>query len=202
MELFIIRHGQSEANVVTYDMPDPELTALGRKQAEEVSECMKEVKLDHLLSSPLIRAIDTALPLAKKLDMPIEIWKYTYEERGLSPYRGPTKEALQKRYAPMRFHNEMEPEGWYYPGEETSESAQLRSDLVYEDLLAEYRGKRVALFAHGNFNRRLLLSFLGNKHDSQIYFDKSNGSIYHVSIKESQKTIHYMGEMNRMFNKL
>ena len=59
MELFIIRHGQSIGNLITEDMADGELTELGRQQALRVCEGMKTANIEHIVASPLMRAIES-----------------------------------------------------------------------------------------------------------------------------------------------
>lgn len=68
MKLFLIRHGQSVANLHTYytghgDVP---LTDLGREQAGEAGRKLKNITFDKVFTSDLTRASDTcaiALPM-------------------------------------------------------------------------------------------------------------------------------------------
>jgi len=73
MNIFLVRHGQAAAKWDELD--DPELSALGRHQAETVArELTDQVDVDvQLISSPMLRARETALPLASSLDAHISI---------------------------------------------------------------------------------------------------------------------------------
>ena len=67
MKLFLIRHGESEANrTKTYaGQSDPKLTDLGRAQAEAIRPILEKIPFDKVYSSDLSRAYDTqalALP--------------------------------------------------------------------------------------------------------------------------------------------
>lgn len=67
MKLFLIRHGQSEANLsfCYAGQSDSKLTELGRQQALAVRPILKDIKFDRVYSSDLSRALDTqklALP--------------------------------------------------------------------------------------------------------------------------------------------
>ena len=67
MKLFLIRHGQSEANLsfCYAGQSDSKLTELGRQQAMAVRPILKDISFDCVYSSDLSRAMDTqklALP--------------------------------------------------------------------------------------------------------------------------------------------
>ncbi|KAK0455267.1 histidine phosphatase superfamily [Desarmillaria tabescens] len=59
--LTLVRHGQSESNVGQHsaNIHDP-LTPLGRNQAEQLGKELSSTHIDHLISSPYLRAMDTA----------------------------------------------------------------------------------------------------------------------------------------------
>lgn len=72
--LYFVRHGQSQANVdkVFAGQADTPLTALGQKQAKEAAEQAKQLKIDHIVSSPLSRAHDTAKIIAETIGYPVD----------------------------------------------------------------------------------------------------------------------------------
>ncbi len=78
MDLYIIRHGESQGNI-GHDVENPKLTDLGHKQAELLSLRLKNIKFDAILSSPLERAIQTATPLSELQNTPVTIMKNLYE---------------------------------------------------------------------------------------------------------------------------
>ena len=62
--IYLIRHGQSEANVaLDLDNPnfyyDAELTSLGKKQAQNAQKKLENIDFDLMLCSPLTRALQT-----------------------------------------------------------------------------------------------------------------------------------------------
>ena len=68
--IYFIRHGESEANlkhVFAGQKEDSKLTELGREQARSEGQKIKDLGLtiDQILSSPLIRALDTARIVSK-----------------------------------------------------------------------------------------------------------------------------------------
>lgn len=89
MNLFFLRHGESEANLTkTFaGQSETRLTALGIRQAKEAGAEIKSVGIDFdtIISSPLSRALDTARIVADitgYATTDIEIDKATMERSG------------------------------------------------------------------------------------------------------------------------
>lgn len=195
MDLFLIRHGQSIGNTVTYDMADGELTELGRSQAALVLAGMKGAGVTHIVSSPLMRAIETAQPLARETNLPIRVWVETFEVRNKGAYRGPSVAEMTKMYPEIRFEDEVEPDGWYCSGDEDEEKAHGRALRIIERLRREFPGdERVALFSHSGFNRRLLLAALGLDHRSGVRFLQSNGTMFWLRFEGEGVDVRYIGD--------
>lgn len=72
MKLYLIRHGQSEGNVrnLWYGLNDLPLTELGRQQAMQVSEKIRDIPLAKAYVSPLQRARVTAELALRYHDIP------------------------------------------------------------------------------------------------------------------------------------
>ena len=64
MKIFLVRHGESEANVAERINDDPErivnLTVRGRAQAEAASDSLRGIRFTHAYASEFPRAIQTA----------------------------------------------------------------------------------------------------------------------------------------------
>ena len=77
--MLLIRHGQSEFNVVysvTRQDPgirDPRLTEEGKRQAEAVARRLATEEVRRLVASPYTRALETAEIIARALDLPISV---------------------------------------------------------------------------------------------------------------------------------
>jgi broad specificity phosphatase PhoE len=87
----LIRHGESEANVLKILDHDPDskyhLTQIGRGQVEFTAERISKLKVDLILSSPLLRARETAEILSKKIKVPYEV-ENGITEAGLGSFHG------------------------------------------------------------------------------------------------------------------
>lgn len=73
MELYILRHGKAEArsSIVKSDAKR-KLTEEGKKELQEISKAIKKfgIKFDMIISSPLLRAQQTADIVSKSLSIP------------------------------------------------------------------------------------------------------------------------------------
>ena len=63
MELFLVRHGQSEYNIGLTEYLDSGLTPLGRAQADRTAARLADEGLTHVYVSPLRRTLQTAGPI-------------------------------------------------------------------------------------------------------------------------------------------
>ncbi len=90
-KLYLVRHGQSDGNAEGRfggHSPTP-LSALGKQQAELTAQVLAKEKINAIYSSDLLRAVQTAQPLAKMLDLPI-IVTAAFRERKVGVLEGKT----------------------------------------------------------------------------------------------------------------
>ncbi|MBC7630626.1 histidine phosphatase family protein [Aeromicrobium sp.] len=71
-----VRHGQSTWNVMDRlqgHEPSPPLTDLGREQAAAAAEALADAEVVRVLSSPAVRALETAQIIAGRLGLEVDI---------------------------------------------------------------------------------------------------------------------------------
>ncbi len=71
IDIFLVRHG--EAAAAWGEDPDPGLSHLGREQARQVRDELERYQSLHLVTSPLLRAQETAQPLATALRKQVQV---------------------------------------------------------------------------------------------------------------------------------
>lgn len=81
MELVLIRHGQPEWVRDGLNVDDPRLTDLGHEQARRTAAALADVAVDRLFVSPLLRAQQTAAPIAESVGREAEIFDFLAEIR-------------------------------------------------------------------------------------------------------------------------
>jgi probable phosphoglycerate mutase len=74
VDLYIIRHGRPERQVLGdgEGTADPGLSETGLLQAARVADFLEAERIDHIVSSTMRRAYETALPLATNLGYEVE----------------------------------------------------------------------------------------------------------------------------------
>lgn len=75
MKLYLVRHGESSCNLqrMLYGRTDCPLTELGREQAREVGEKLRDACIERCVSSPLVRAAETARIALEGRGIPVEL---------------------------------------------------------------------------------------------------------------------------------
>lgn len=189
MKLLIIRHGQSENNLLhattgSYDgrSPDPEMTDLGHQQAQLLADSMTVMAQpapDVLYSSLMVRAVQTAVPIANTLDIPIYGHMDAYECGGPyvgvphdpQPHPGASRETLQALSERLILPDEVDESGWYRGSTESMVERGRRGHKVITDLRKQYSGQdiTIGIVCHEMIAQYLIRSSLG--------FETSDGSV-------------------------
>ena len=137
--LLIVRHGRTVANAsgLLQGRVDNALDDLGLRQAQLIAQALG--KVDLVVSSPLIRARETAEPLG----LPLRIdERWTELDYGEWDER-PLVDVSSAEWAEWRSDLSFAP-----PGGESLSALDLRVAAACEDLLTEARDKDVAVFTH------------------------------------------------------
>lgn len=153
---YLVRHGESEANAAHRfaGRTDSPLTERGRQQAELVAEALASVDFDRIVSSPLSRCRDTALVIARRHQLPVDLEPDLVEidvgERTGTPFDE------------VRGLPEWRDDGFVaWPRGETLDQVLSRAHRVITRIAAESAGQRVLVVGHGGVTRILLSHFLG-----------------------------------------
>ena len=207
MELYFIRHGQSQNNANWnnsdyQESPDPALTELGHEQARLLAEFLKKHQtitddkvwniqnrygfgLTHIYTSMMERAVYTAAPIARALEIPLIAWKEIHEEGGIfsrekrsTPETGSVDKSLipnlpgrprsffTQNFPALTLPDDLDETGWWNRPFEAEEERQPRADQVLAALVARHKDQegqpvhRVAFVSHGGFFMRLVCAML------------------------------------------
>ena len=160
--VFLIRHGQSQGNAERRfgGHTATPLSELGRAQAEATARALASEKVTAIYSSDLLRAVQTAEPLARKTGLPLEETD-AFRERSVGLMEGLTFEeaaaAHPEEYAALlrRDFDRVLAGGESY--RQLLDRAAARLDRAIE----ENRGGAVAVFSHTGTICILALHILG-----------------------------------------
>ncbi len=188
-KIYLVRHCEALGNLrrVFQGTTDLDITDLGEKQLEKLSERFDGIKLDKIYSSPLIRAYKTALAIKGNRDIEIEIYKGLSEIDGGVIENKPFADTLEKdpvlKEIWLNHPEDFAPEG----GEPMRESYQ-RITNAFWDIVNQNKGKTVACATHGGIIRCLLCKLIYDDISKLItvpLFD--NTAVGYIEIDDSNK---------------
>lgn len=167
-ELYLVRHGETDWNRERriQGRTDIPLNDTGRAQARSTAGLLATQAWDAVLTSPLLRARETAEIIGARLGIAPESLDLLIE-RNYGEAEGCTDAELDERF----------------PGERTPSGRESREEVVarvlpaLELLSRERRGQRIVVVSHGGVIRSLLLAIepVGGVHESEPI---TNGSVH------------------------
>jgi 2,3-bisphosphoglycerate-dependent phosphoglycerate mutase len=184
MELIIVRHAEPQRVEAGGDgsggVADPGLTDRGLEQAEQLAAWLAVESIDHVVTSPLRRAQETAAPLAARFGIDLEV------DEDLREY-----DSGSDSYIPVEELRAAKNDEWYATingrwdllGHEPPSAVRDRVVPRFEELIARFPGRTVAVVAHGGVINVYLAHVLGL--DASLWFHPEYTSISRVRAARS-----------------
>ncbi|HMO17868.1 MAG TPA: histidine phosphatase family protein [Oligoflexia bacterium] len=174
MRLIIVRHGETDSNTsqILQGHLNNELNERGKSQAFDLSFRLKNEKINHIYSSDLARARQTAEPISHILKIPI-FFRKELRERNYGIYQG---ELINKYEEDLRLSGI--PRYIFRPenGETFIEMEARVSDFI-RFLKITHKEETILIVSHSGTNR-ILIKLLLNKDFSELStIGQSNASI-------------------------
>jgi len=163
--LYLIRHGQSAGNAEGRfgGHGSTPLSDLGKHQAELTAKALAKEGIHSIYSSDLLRAVQTAEPLAALLGLPLH-QSPAFRERHIGVLEGLTfdesKEAYPKDYYALVNRNIHH----VISGGESYRHLLRRITAKLNDILRIHQGERIAVFSHTGAICFVTLNLLGAIH--------------------------------------
>lgn len=152
-----LRHGLTELNREQrvggrLDVP---LIKQGRRQAEAASETFEGTDFDVVISSPLKRAIETALIVTGASAEQI-VLEPLCVERSFGEMEGLTRAQVEEQF-PQIVYLQIDHIGYSLnpPGGESFDALRQRAEQFLDRLLSRYAGQRIIVSSHQNFLQQL-----------------------------------------------
>ena len=149
-EVVVVRHGETVWNAERrmQGQQDSPLSARGRAQAQALGTRMRHEVFDHLYSSDLTRAHETAEAIAAVTGHEVKL-DPRLRERAFGIFEGLTRDEMASRHpAEYEFFRSRDPD-YTLPGGESARSFYTRSMACFLDLTERHRGCRIVIVAHG-----------------------------------------------------
>jgi broad specificity phosphatase PhoE len=147
--VLLIRHGQSEGNAAGRfgGHTDTPLSSRGREQAERTARALSSEDFAAVYSSDLPRAVETAMPLVRATGTELQATE-AFRERSVGVMEGLTFEeaAAQhpEQYAAL-LRRDFE---HVILGGESYRQTLDRASRKLDEAIEQYKGGRIAIFAH------------------------------------------------------
>jgi probable phosphomutase (TIGR03848 family) len=159
--VLLIRHGENEY-VATHRLAGRtagvHLNEKGRAQAGKLVSYLADQPLAAIYSSPLVRCVETAAPLAQARSLPI-IEDSTFLEVDYGAWQGADLRELAKLDDWRKV--QQTPSTFRFPGGESLREVQHRAVTGVEAVRNQHPNQVVAIFAHGDVIRTTLAHYLG-----------------------------------------
>lgn len=160
MLLWLTRHAETATPHLIHGWEsDVGLGAHGRLQAVAVAPWFQERRPDVVVSSGMVRAIDTAAPIVQLCRVPHEI-EPELHERKLGPYSLKPGVEVDEIWSETVRRWEAGDTAYSVPGMESFDLIAARVLPAFQRVAARHSGKRVVIIAHGVVCKVLLLKLL------------------------------------------
>lgn len=153
--MILLRHGQSEFNLLFTQtrkdpgIADPVLTPLGHEQAEAAAVALAQEDIRRIVVSPYRRAIQTALPAARRLGLPLTVTPVVRERYAFICDIGSPRTALAETFPEVDF-TRLE-EVWWPPQEEPADQVEGRAGLFRAEMAALDDWAHTLVVSHWGF---------------------------------------------------
>jgi 2,3-bisphosphoglycerate-dependent phosphoglycerate mutase len=198
LELLVIRHGESEADLlgVHEGRADFPLTAHGEEQAGKMAAYVEEhYPPDIILASPLKRARKTAQFLKEKIGCGL------VELPNLMEFNNGVLAGLPREEAAIRYPL---PEGgrpMHIPIQDGESELEFRyrAECVFHKIIYEYREyNRVAIVSHGGFISHFIKVFLHLPVTSEAVFATGDTGIHLLEIRENKRVVRFLNKQEHL----
>ncbi len=197
MNIIVIRHGQSEADILNVHegRADFSLTKLGHKQALAMANFISSnYNINKIYSSPLKRASETAEFLSNRINIPI-IYEDELMEFNNGLLAGLSREEANERYPEpsVRWpHTSMY-------GMESMIEFRSRAESILSKIISENDyDSTIAIVAHGGIINMLFRSFLELPLNSRIFLSTGDTGIHHWQVTSCCNRVIYANKLSHL----
>ncbi|MGL5088210.1 MAG: histidine phosphatase family protein [Cetobacterium sp.] len=174
-KVILIRHGESELNAkgVYYGSLDPSLTELGKEQAKNTRDILKNIDYHRIYASDLKRAFDTAsIVNVKGLDIVID---KGLRELNFGVFEGFTFEEIQTKYPKELEESQKNWENYnYVTGESVVELQNRAIDFIAQNINLN---ENTILVTHWGVINTILSHYFSKGLDAYWKFSVKNAGV-------------------------
>lgn len=197
MKILIIRHGQSEADILNVHegRADFALTTLGHRQAAAMAErVVREYDVQKIYSSTLRRARQTAAHLEELTGIPVQ------EENDLMEFNNGLLAGLSREEAMVKY-----PRVYDLPihasvyEQESSLEFRFRAERILSKIISENPDdSTIAVFTHGGTINRLYHAFIGLPVSTVVAWSTGDTGIHEWHINNGMRRIRLSNSLTHL----
>lgn len=172
MNIYIVRHGQSEGNINNiHQGENTQLSKEGKRQSKSLAKRLMDKKIDVIYTSPYLRTKQTAEIIAKQLKIPVEYWDSLKERKRPSEieslsYNHPKASEIYE----ITRKNQIKAD-WKYSDDESFNDLLKRAKEVEKYLLKHHSSQNVLCVSHiGMLIMIVLQIILQNKLTPEVFW--------------------------------
>lgn len=189
-EIYLVRHGETEMNItgVYYGWTDVGLSEKGVMQAEDLYDILQDVHFDAVISSSLIRAVETA-SIVSGYNPDVIIRDDRLRELNFGEWEGIHHRELKENHKEVLEKWGSDWKNTAPPGGESFFEIYIRVKSSIEDIIKKYRGKKVLIVSHQGTMKIIPMVLLGLTEDVFWSFTAEQGRYSHYEIDEKGQCI-------------
>jgi len=176
--VLFVRHGQTESNITGFFMgwSNEDISDLGYAQARSLSSRLASLPIASVYTSPLKRAYNTALILAKPHNLELKALDDLIEIQ-LGDWQGLHMDEISQRWPELWKQSRIDPSEVTMPNGESFQQVTERAVRAFEMIVADNRDKQVVVVTHDVVIRVLVAHILGASNSIYRRFEINNASL-------------------------
>jgi broad specificity phosphatase PhoE len=195
----LIRHGETEWNRQDRfrGRSDVPLNENGLAQAEKIAARFANVKINAVYTSPLPRAIQTAVPLAAMHHLEIE-QTADLLDIDYGAWEGMAREDILAKFPDLYAQWVKSPGKVKFPGGESVRQVRLRVEKLLSNLCEDHLGKTIALVSHRVTCHIILCVAFGLPNDALWHLRQDVGCINEFELRDGAYVVTLMNETDHL----
>lgn len=197
MDLVLVRHARPVRKITSSGPADPPLSEAGIEQAAAVAEWLGQERFDAVYASPMVRARQTAEPIASKLGLEVVLEDGIAEYDRASEAYIPIEEVKASDDPELQAHWKALAEDRLEDLIEDAHTFRPRVAETVNRLIAQHAGQRILAVCHGGVINVALAEVLGLPRS--LWFEPAYASIHRVvASRHGIKSIYSINETQHL----
>ena len=201
--VLLVRHGQTESNITGFFMgwSNEDLSDLGYAQAQRLSSRLAGLPIASVYTSPLKRAYNTALILAKPHNLEPKVLDDLIEIR-LGDWQGLHRDKISQRWPELWQQSRIDPSEVTLPNGESFQQVTDRAVRAFEMIVADNQDKQAVMVTHEVVIRVLVAHVLGTSNSIYRRFEVGNASLSIIRVSDGKARLVTLNDSSHLENQV